>query len=93
MSGMHRSKTWQRLVAVIRYLSYRGFRVNRLRWNTAPVGLLLLAFVGTVFLFCKTFVSLIPVQEAVINLNQLQAWTSSHNRTIGLAKFTATRHH
>lgn len=44
---------WQRLIAVIRYLSYRGFHVKALRWNSAPLGVLLLGAAGTVYLFCK----------------------------------------
>ena len=44
---------WQKFVAVIRYLSYRGFHVKSLRWNSAPVGVLLLGLAGTVFFFCK----------------------------------------
>ncbi|KAF2866942.1 ferric reductase like transmembrane component-domain-containing protein [Massariosphaeria phaeospora] len=43
---------WQRLIAMVRYLSYRGFHVKALRWNSAPVGVLLLGLAGTVFFFC-----------------------------------------
>lgn len=43
---------WQKLIAAIRYLSYRGFHVKALRWNSAPVGLLLLGAAGTIFFFC-----------------------------------------
>ncbi|KIW36430.1 hypothetical protein, variant [Exophiala oligosperma] len=42
----------RRATAVIRYLSYRGFHVASLRWNSAPIGLLLLALVGVIFFFC-----------------------------------------
>ena len=45
--------SWQRLIAVIRYLSYRGLHVKALRWNSAPVGVLLLGAAGTVYFFCK----------------------------------------
>jgi len=44
---------WQRLIAIVRYLSYRGFHVKALRWNSAPVGVLLLGLAGTVFFFCE----------------------------------------
>lgn len=43
---------WQKLIAGIRYLSYRGFRVKQLEWNSAPVGVLLLGAAGTIFFFC-----------------------------------------
>ncbi|QDS73116.1 hypothetical protein FKW77_001048 [Venturia effusa] len=47
---------WQKLIASIRYLSYRGFRVEALRWNSAPVGVLLLGLAGTVFFFCMDLI-------------------------------------
>lgn len=47
------SSPWQKVTALIRYLSYRGFHVQTLRWNSAPLGMLLLAAAGTVFFFCK----------------------------------------
>lgn len=43
----------RRLVALLRYLSYRGFHIRALRWNTAPVGLLILGAIGTTYFFCK----------------------------------------
>ncbi|OAG06197.1 uncharacterized protein CC84DRAFT_1092426 [Paraphaeosphaeria sporulosa] len=43
---------WRKLIATVRYLSYRGFHVKSLRWNSAPVGVLLLGLSGTVFFFC-----------------------------------------
>ncbi|TGO33291.1 hypothetical protein BHYA_0254g00060 [Botrytis hyacinthi] len=46
---------WRRGVAFIRYLSYRGFRIEALRWNSAPVGVLLLGATGTIyFLYTST---------------------------------------
>lgn len=45
---------WQKLIAFIRYLSYRGFYVKSLGWSSAPIGVLLLGLVGTVFFFCKS---------------------------------------
>ncbi|KAH7070692.1 putative ferric-chelate reductase [Paraphoma chrysanthemicola] len=50
------SQIWQRCIAVVRYLSYRGFHVKALRWNSAPVGLLLSAAAGTVFFFCMDLI-------------------------------------
>ncbi|PQE06928.1 hypothetical protein CJF32_00009203 [Rutstroemia sp. NJR-2017a WRK4] len=46
----------QKLVAVIRYLSYRGFHVRPLRWNSAPIGILLLGLAGTIFFFCMDLI-------------------------------------
>lgn len=48
------SSPWKRAIALTRYLSYRGFHVEALQWNSAPLGLLLLAAAGTVFFFCKS---------------------------------------
>ncbi|KAL7947788.1 putative ferric-chelate reductase [Trichoderma barbatum] len=50
------SSPWQKLTALTRYLSYRGFHVKALRWNSAPLGLLLLAAAGTVFFFCMDLI-------------------------------------
>jgi hypothetical protein len=46
-------RLWQKLIAMIRYLSYRGFHVKSLQWNSAPVGILLLGAAGAVYFFCK----------------------------------------
>ena len=43
---------WRRGVAATRYLSYRGFHIKGLRWNSAPVGVLLLGALGAIFFFC-----------------------------------------
>jgi uncharacterized membrane protein len=54
--GYRRSKEsilWQKIVALVRYLAYRGFHIRALAWNSAPVGVLLLGLLGTVFFFCK----------------------------------------
>ncbi|KAF2166913.1 hypothetical protein M409DRAFT_54681 [Zasmidium cellare ATCC 36951] len=37
-----------------RYLSYRQFRIDILNWNSAPLGVLLLGAVGTIFFFAMT---------------------------------------
>ncbi|TID25804.1 hypothetical protein E6O75_ATG03667 [Venturia nashicola] len=47
---------WQKLIASIRYLSYRGFHVKALRWNSAPVGVLLLGLAGLTFFFCMDLI-------------------------------------
>jgi hypothetical protein len=48
------SVLWRKSVAAIRYLAYRGFHVKALAWNSAPMGVLLLGAIGTIFFFCKT---------------------------------------
>lgn len=50
--GTRSPSLWTRLLAGLRYLSYRGFRVSKLEWNTAPIGVLLLGAAGTVYFFC-----------------------------------------
>jgi hypothetical protein len=45
---------WQKSIAFIRYLSYRGFHIKTLRWNSAPVGVLLLGAVGAVYFCCES---------------------------------------
>jgi hypothetical protein len=52
--GLSEPPIWRRITAVVRYLSYRGFHVKALRWNSAPLGILLLGLVGIVFFFCKS---------------------------------------
>lgn len=42
-----------RVLAGLRYLSYHGFRIEKLGWNSAPIGVLLLGAAGTVYFFCK----------------------------------------
>ncbi|KAF2672745.1 hypothetical protein BT63DRAFT_135537 [Microthyrium microscopicum] len=53
---LQRVSIWQKSIAGIRWLSYRGFHVKQLRWNSAPVGVLLLGAVGTIFFFCMDLV-------------------------------------
>ena len=43
---------WRRIVAGIRYLSYRGVHLDTLKWNSAPVGVLALASIGIIYFFC-----------------------------------------
>jgi hypothetical protein len=42
----------RRLLATVRYLSYRGFHIKRLRWNSAPLGVLILGGIGAIYFFC-----------------------------------------
>ncbi|KAE8451687.1 hypothetical protein EG329_003144 [Mollisiaceae sp. DMI_Dod_QoI] len=44
-------RSWRKLIAGVRYLSYRGFYIKPLRWSSAPVGVLLLGLAGTLFFF------------------------------------------
>lgn len=45
--------SWRKLVAGLRYLSYRGWHVRSLKWNSAPLGVLALGGVGVVYFFCE----------------------------------------
>jgi MFS superfamily sulfate permease-like transporter len=58
-------RIWQKLIASIRYLSYRGFHVKSLQWNSAPVGILLLGLAGTIFFFCKLRIEKVPGQPQI----------------------------
>lgn len=49
-------KPWRMLIATIRYLSYRGFHVASLGFNSASVGVLLLGLAGAVFFFCMDLI-------------------------------------
>lgn len=46
------SKPIRRTTALIRLLAYQTWRIAPLNWNTAPLGVLLLGAVGTIFFFC-----------------------------------------
>ena len=48
------SKRIRRLTGLIRYLSYRAFRIPKLNWNSAPAGVLMLGAVGAIYFFCMT---------------------------------------
>ncbi|OJJ95982.1 hypothetical protein ASPACDRAFT_126255 [Aspergillus aculeatus ATCC 16872] len=50
------ARVWQRLIAFIRYLSYRGFHVCALGWSSAPLGVLLLGAAGAVFFLCMVLI-------------------------------------
>ncbi|OQO02420.1 hypothetical protein B0A48_11947 [Cryoendolithus antarcticus] len=46
----------RRKTALYRFLSYRSFRLPALNWNSAPLGVLLLGLVGTIFFLCMTLI-------------------------------------
>lgn len=74
--GYHKFRAppiWQKLIAAVRYLSYRGFYVKALRWNSAPIGLLVLGAVGTVYFFCKLRIR-ITYEEIKTNAMARQVW-------------------
>lgn len=48
------SQSNRRLVGMVRYLSYRAFRISPLNWNSAPIGVLLLGALGAVYFFSMT---------------------------------------
>lgn len=85
---------WRRTVAAVRYLSYRGFHVRSLGWNSASIGVLLLGAAGTLFFFCK-----LPINRSFRSKTRgttdfclRQAWISSHRHTTGRA-WTGVDHH
>ncbi|KIW34214.1 uncharacterized protein PV07_01005 [Cladophialophora immunda] len=47
---------WRRVIAATRYLSYRGFHVKSMGWNSAPIGVLFLGVVATIYFFCMELV-------------------------------------
>ncbi|KAF4442811.1 hypothetical protein F53441_11639 [Fusarium austroafricanum] len=49
-------RPWRMLIAAIRYLSYRGFHVASFKFNSAPVGILMLGFAGAIFFFCMDLI-------------------------------------
>jgi hypothetical protein len=51
-----RSRTVQWKTAFYRYLSYRSYRIAVLNWNSAPLGVLLLGLVGTLYFALMTLV-------------------------------------
>jgi hypothetical protein len=44
----------RRITALGRFLSYRVFRIPILNWNSAPLGILALSAVGTIYFICMT---------------------------------------
>lgn len=58
---------WLRLIAIIRFLSYRGFHIKALRWNSAPIGLLMLGAIGAVYFFCESdHVCMSKIQTSIL---------------------------
>lgn len=54
-SGSIRStKAFRLSSASVRFLSYRAFRIPALNWTSAPLGILALGVVGTIYFFCMT---------------------------------------
>ncbi|RSM00633.1 hypothetical protein CEP52_009002 [Fusarium oligoseptatum] len=51
---VQQTRSVTKIKALYRYLSYRTLRIPTLDWNSAPIGLLALAAVGTVFFFAMT---------------------------------------
>jgi hypothetical protein len=44
----------RRVIALLRFLSYRAYRVRGLNWNSAPLGVLILGAIGTIYFMCMT---------------------------------------
>lgn len=44
----------RKVTALTRYLSYRQYRIGKLNWNSAPLGVLFLGAAGTIFFFAMT---------------------------------------
>ena len=44
----------RKITAIVRFLSYRAFRINALNWNTAPLGVLGLGAIGAIYFICMT---------------------------------------
>lgn len=84
---------WQKLIASVRYLSYRGFHVKSLRWNSAPVGILLLGLAGTIFFFCKLESRVFSPTTSRTELIIRQVWIWFRSLITGQVKSTVTRHH
>lgn len=40
---------WHRFIAVLRYLSYRSFRLESFAWESPPLGVMLLIIAGVVY--------------------------------------------
>ncbi len=57
MSGsLSRSKTIRRMTALLRYGSYKAFRIPALNWNSAPLGVLALGAIGLIYFTCMTLI-------------------------------------
>ncbi|KAK5169355.1 uncharacterized protein LTR77_005330 [Saxophila tyrrhenica] len=52
--SLAQNRTVRRKTALYRYLSYRSFRIPALNWNSAPLGVLALGAIGTIYFMCMT---------------------------------------
>lgn len=77
------SLLWRKALAATRYLSYRGFHIRRLRWNSAPVGILLLGAIGATYFFCKLSTYRISSTAWFTNSFATQAWIWFRSHTTG----------
>ncbi|TKA65859.1 hypothetical protein B0A55_07949 [Friedmanniomyces simplex] len=55
-TSLQRTPIVRRTTALDRFLSYRVFRIRAWNWNSAPLGILLLSLVGTIYFACMTLV-------------------------------------
>lgn len=60
-SKWHQNGLLRKTLAVSRYLSYRGYRISSLRWNSAPLGILFLGAVGIIFFFSPSSIMVLPI--------------------------------
>jgi len=60
--NVQRVVIWRKTLAATRYLSYRGFHVRAFRWNSAPVGILLLGAAGTIFFLCQFYTTCLSLR-------------------------------
>jgi hypothetical protein len=80
---------WQKLVAMVRYLAYRGFHIRALGWSSAPVGVLILGLIGTIFFFCKPQIN----AWCGCALIYLRAWFWLPSHITGQISCLVDRHH
>ena len=73
---------WRRGVAAARYLSYRGFHIKSLGWNSAPIGVLFLGVVAAIYFFCTPDIALHSTEEDP-STEFCKAWNWLHLHTIG----------
>jgi hypothetical protein len=52
--SIRQSKGVRPSTALLRFVSYRAFRISALNWTTAPLGIMALGAVGTIYFFCMT---------------------------------------
>ena len=54
--SLRQSKLMRWKLAMNRFLSYRSYRIPFLNWNSAPLGILILGLIGTLYFLCMTFI-------------------------------------